>query len=80
MGLEVVARLSTIVEAQVVCGALRAAGFRAEVFDVGPGTVYWETMTAGFRVVVPEDDLKDAVAYLAEVRRGAREDPEPPID
>jgi hypothetical protein len=70
MGLRVVARLSTLVEAEVACGALRAAGFRAEVFDLAVGTVYWlyQTAIGGFRIVVPERELENAVAYLVEVR------------
>ena len=66
-----VARLSTLVEAEVACATLRAGGFRAEVFDLSIGTVYWPYQTAigGFRIVVPEGELDNAVAYLVEVRR-----------
>jgi hypothetical protein len=71
MGLRVIARLSTLVEAEVACGALRAAGFRAEIFDHAVGTVYWlyQTAIGGFRIVVPEGELENAVAYLVEVHR-----------
>jgi hypothetical protein len=71
MGLRVVARLSTLVEAEVACATLRAAGFHAEVFDLAIGTVYWlyQTAIGGFRIVVPEDELEDAVGCLVEIDR-----------
>jgi hypothetical protein len=74
VGLSVVARISTLEEAQVACGALRAAGFRAEVFDHVVGTVYWlyQNAVGGFRIVVPAAELEDAVAYLSRIQSDRR--------
>lgn len=71
MGLSVVTRLSTLVEAEVACGALRAAGFRAEIFDHAIGTMYWLHQTAfgGFRIMVPDAELGDAVSFLRQLQR-----------
>ena len=76
MGLSVIARFSTLTEAQVACGALRSAGFHAEVFDQSFGTMVWTDQVAigGFRVVAPEGELADAVAYL---KQAENEAPEP---
>ena len=75
MGLGVIARFSTLSEAQVACGALRSAGFHAEVFDQSFGTMVWTDQVAigGFRVVAPEGELADAVAYLRQAQADAPE-------
>ena len=75
MGLGVIARFSTLSEAQVACGALCSAGFHAELFDQSFGTMVWTDQVAigGFRVVAPEGELADAVAYLKQAESEAPE-------
>ncbi len=71
MGLGVVARYSTLVEAEVACSALRAAGFHADVLERGLASALWSHQTAlgGLRVAVPIADLQDAVECLTEIGR-----------
>jgi hypothetical protein len=74
MALEVVARYSTLVEAEVACSALRGAGFHAEVLEATIVSMNWMYQTAlgGLRVAVPESELPDATAYLADILRSRR--------
>ncbi len=71
MGVGVVARYSTLVEAEIACGALRGAGFHADVFEAGVASLYWDRLTAfgGVRVTVPLSELQDAVDYLLALTR-----------
>jgi len=73
MGLGVVSRFSTLVEAEVACGALRSAGFHAEVFDHFFGTMRWIEQIAlgGYRLVVPGQELTEAVDRLTDAQRQA---------
>jgi MFS family permease len=70
MGLSVVARFSSLVEARVACGALQAAGIDAQLFDQNFGSVMWIDQTAigGFRVVVPDAVVANAAAYFRDFR------------
>jgi len=74
MGLGVVARYSTLVEAEVACSALRAGGFHAEVLEAGMASAFWMYQTAlgGLRVAVPSSELEDAVGYLTSLTRARR--------
>jgi hypothetical protein len=82
MGLGVVARYSTLVEAEVACSALLGAGFHAEVMERGMATVYWTRQTAlgGVRVIVPSSELQDAVSYLTVITQTWRGSRPPPRD
>ena len=68
MGLGVVSRYSTLIEAEVACAALRSAGLQAQVLDRAFGTMVWTDQVAigGFRVVAPDQELPDAVALLTQ--------------
>lgn len=69
MGLGVVARFSTLVEAEVACSALRGAGFHAKVLEACTASLYWHYQTAlgGLRVAVPASELQDASDYLTTI-------------
>ena len=73
MGLGVVARFSSLTEAQIACGALCSAGFHAEVFDQTFGTMVWtdQVSIGGFRVMAPEAEIADAAAYLRQAQSEA---------
>lgn len=72
--LKVVAALPSLMEAQIACGALQAAGFDAQVFDQAFGGVISTDLIGGFRIVVPIAEAREAEAFLREV--GAS----PPVD
>ncbi len=61
----------TLTEAQIACGALRAAGFDAEVLDQYVGRVLSVDLIGGFRLVVPEHEERAAKALLDEIGRTA---------
>lgn len=65
-----VARFTTLSEAHVAAGALRATGVPAEVFDDGLGGVNWMMQQAvgGFRLVTPEQDAPEARAMISQMR------------
>ncbi len=69
-----VARFSTLVEAEVACSALRGAGFHAEILERALASIHWTYQTAlgGLRVAVPASELQDAAGYLAAISRGWR--------
>ncbi len=71
MGLSVVARFSSLAEAEVAGSALQAAGFYVHLFDTIFGRLFWTDQVAigGFRVMVPEEQIADATAYLDEINR-----------
>ena len=57
----------TLTEAQIACGALRAAGFEAEVLDEYVGRVLSVDLMGGFRLVVPEEQERAARALLDQI-------------
>ena len=59
----------TLTEAQIACGALRAAGFDADVLDEHVGRVLAVDLIGGFRLVVPEEQEHAAKAVLDEIGR-----------
>jgi len=65
MSLQVVGTYLQIMEAEAVCAALTAAGFRAVVLDRELANNVPYLTQRGVRVAVPESELKSAVAYLA---------------
>ena len=73
MALSVAATFASLPEAQIAAGALRASGVDAQVFDDNFGTMMWTDQVAigGFRVIVPEVERADAVAFLRDVAKSA---------
>jgi hypothetical protein len=57
----------TLTEAQIARGALRAAGFEAEVLDEHVGRVLAVDLIGGFRLVVPEGEERRARTLLDEI-------------
>jgi len=80
MSLVVVARFLDLPQARTAVSALRSAGLRPILFDEVICTTRWSMMFAygGCRVVVPTDELEDAVAILEYPQPDA--EPEPPIE
>jgi hypothetical protein len=72
MPLAVVARLPTLVEAQIAAGALRSAGIHAEVFDANFGGVEAPVIEAlgGYRIMAPEDEVANARELLKILQAG----------
>jgi hypothetical protein len=70
MGLRLVAHYFDRSEALIVRGALQAVGVPAFVhgFDLLTVQPWCEVTFGGYRVVVPEEELADAVAVLREAR------------
>ncbi|HEY0413368.1 MAG TPA: DUF2007 domain-containing protein [Allosphingosinicella sp.] len=66
MALVVAARFYTAVEAQIVQGRLAAEGVRSHLFDVGINLVEVGGAVAPVRLMVDEDDLRQAHRILAE--------------
>ncbi len=69
MAVSVVAAFPSLSEAQIACGALRAAGFDAQLFDENFGRVLAIDLVGGFRVVAPDRERIAAQRLLAELRR-----------
>ena len=53
MDLEIVASFSSLIEAQVVCSALRSAGIAAQVMDQNFSSIFPAAPLGGFRVGAP---------------------------
>ncbi len=68
MATQIVDEFPSLMEAQIACGALRAAGFDAQVFDQALGALIPTGAVGPFRVVVPEDEHRSAQALLDEIR------------
>jgi hypothetical protein len=74
VGLVVVARLPTLVEAHIASGALRSAGFNAQVFDANFGGMEAPVIEGlgGYRVMTPESEG----AAARETLRGLSSNPD----
>jgi hypothetical protein len=70
MGLAVVTRIPSLVEAQIAAGALRSAGIDAQVFDGAFGQIEAPVIEAlgGFRIMAPEEEAATAREILKELR------------
>ena len=81
MTLSVVATYSSLPEAYIAAGALRAAGFDAEVFDGNFGSVVWMDQVAigGFRVVAPQNDQTLAASVLEAIEDAHRKEQGDPV-
>ncbi len=76
MGLALVTRIPSLMEAQIAAGALRAAGIAAEVFDQGFGAMEAPVIESlgGYRLMAPAEQ----VALARETLRAIRAAPLPP--
>ena len=72
MGLGLVARIPSLVEAQIAAGALRSAGIDAQVFDANFGQVEAPVIEAlgGFRIMAPAEQTAEAREILKILRAG----------
>jgi hypothetical protein len=69
MDLELIAAFPTLMEAQVACSALRAAGIAAEVMDQGFSSIFPTAQIGGFRVGAPHGEGVRARRLLREITR-----------
>ena len=69
MDLEVVASFASLIEAQVVCSALRSAGIAAEVMDQNFSSLFPTAQIGGFRVAAPIGDGARAKRLLKDLPR-----------
>ena len=65
----VVTAFPTLIEAQIACGALRAAGFDAEVLDENFGRVLAVDLLGGFRITVQAGEYGEAKSFLEAIAR-----------
>jgi hypothetical protein len=79
MALVVVATFLTVTEAQIAAGALKASGLHPILADETFGSALWTHQFAlqGFRLLIPEEEAADAMAFLAAVR--SRKMRRPPV-
>ncbi len=72
MGLALVTRIPTLVEAQIAAGALRSAGIQAEVADSNFGQTAAPVIEGlgGYRIMAPEAQAGDARQVLKLLRAG----------
>ncbi|HUO11229.1 MAG TPA: DUF2007 domain-containing protein [Caulobacteraceae bacterium] len=70
MGLALVTRIPSLMEAQIAAGALRAAGVRAEVFDATFGGMEAPVIEGlgGYRIMAPEEQLTEARQLLLAIK------------
>jgi hypothetical protein len=80
VGLAIVTRIPSYVEAQIAAGALRSGGIDAQVFDGNFGQIEAPVIEAlgGFRIMAPEAQVANAKEVLAALRAspGPRESDE----
>ena len=70
MDLEVVAAFSSLIEAQVVCSALRSAGIAAQVMDQNFSSILPAAPIGGFRVGAPIGEGARAKRLLKDLSQG----------
>jgi hypothetical protein len=70
LGLELVARMPSLMEAQIAAGALRSGGVDAEVFDANFGQMEAPVIESlgGFRIMAPADQASVARELLRALR------------
>jgi len=80
MGLALVTRIPSLVEAQIAAGALRAAGIEAEVFDTSFGGMEAPVIEGlgGYRIMAPQAQAAEARQLLRQLRAGAQATPVEP--
>ena len=64
-----VATFSSLIEAQVVCSALRAAGISAELLDQNFSSLFPAAPIGGFRVGAPYGEAARARRLLREISK-----------
>ncbi len=69
MDLEIVATFSSLIEAQVVCSALRSAGIAAQLMDQNFSSILPSAQIGGFRVGAPIGDGARARRLLQTLSR-----------
>lgn len=67
MDLELVAVFSSLIEAQVACSALRAAGVPAELMDQSFSSIFPTAPPQGFRVAAPYGEAARARRLLKDM-------------
>ena len=72
MAFSVIASFSSLTEAHIACGALKAGGFDADVLDQNFGGLMPTGLIGKFRLVVPEQDQVEAKLRLTELKAQAR--------
>ena len=72
MGLALVTRIPSLMEAHIAAGALRSAGIAAEVFDAGFGAMEAPVIEGlgGYRLMAPEEEVAAAREALKAIRSG----------
>jgi hypothetical protein len=70
VGLALVTRIPSLTEAHIAAGALRSAGFAAEVFDASFGAMEAPVIEGlgGYRVMAPAEEVEAARAALKAIR------------
>ena len=69
MDLEIVAAFSSLIEAQVACSALRAAGISAQVLDQAFSSIIPAAPIGGFRIGAPYGEAARARKLLKAAER-----------
>jgi hypothetical protein len=72
VGLALVTRIPSLMEAHIAAGALRSAGIAAEVFDAGFGAMEAPVIEGlgGYRLMAPEEEVAAARETLKAIRSG----------
>lgn len=83
MGLALVTRIPSLMEAHIAAGALRSAGLAVEVFDANFGAMEAPVIEGlgGYRLMAPESEVAEARAALKALRASpglSTGDDEPP--
>ncbi|MFI4934419.1 MAG: putative signal transducing protein [Caulobacterales bacterium] len=70
MGLALITRIPSLVEAQIAAGALRSAGIAVEVFDANFGAIEAPVIEGlgGYRLMAPEEQVAAARDALRALR------------
>jgi hypothetical protein len=71
MDRELIAAFPSLMEAQVACSALRAAGVAAELMDQGYSSIFPTAHVGGYRVAAPIGEGARARRLLADILNGA---------
>ena len=72
MDLELIAAFPSLMEAQIACSALRAAGVAAQVMDQGFSSLFPTAQIGGFRVGAPIGEGRRARRLLKDILSESR--------
>ena len=72
MDLELVASFSSLIEAQVACSALRAAGVPAQLMDQNFSSIFPAGPPEGFRIAAPIGEAARARRLLQSMQRDSK--------